>query len=61
MNILFEYILFILFIILKNQELYNLSRKFSNNKNFYFLYKHEMLLKNRYIYIYIYIYIIRMR
>lgn len=52
MNILFEYILFILFIILKNQELYNLSRKFSNNKNFYFLYKHEMLLKNRYIYIY---------
>lgn len=41
MNILFEYILLILFIILKNQELYNLLRKFSNNKNIYILYKHK--------------------
>lgn len=41
MNILFEYILLILFIILKKKELYNLSRKFLNNKNFHFSYKHE--------------------
>lgn len=45
MNILFEYILLILFIILKNQELYNLLRKFSNNKNIYILYKHKCLYK----------------
>lgn len=53
MNILFEYILLILFIILKKQELHNLSRKFLNNKNLHFSYKHVIKKIDTYIYIYI--------
>lgn len=52
MNILFEYILLILFIILKKQELHNLSRKFLNNKNLHFSYKHVIKKIDTYIYIY---------
>lgn len=59
MNILFEYILLILFIILKNQELYNLLRKFSNIiiKIFIFYININVIKKiDIYTHIYIYVY-----